>query len=63
MMNNIKSYEAIAREAEYCVQCAFCCDNQWYWFNDGLEEICKGYYQTEDSCWKACCVENNLLPG
>lgn len=57
----LKSYEAVARGCGYDVDCALCTTDYWYWYNDDLERICKGYYNTQEEAWKACCVENGLV--
>lgn len=62
-MNNIKSYEAIAREAGYVVTTSMFDENKWWWYDDAtISGICQeGYCDSEAEAWKAACIENGLV--
>lgn len=55
-MNNIKSYEAIAREAGFRLRHA---TSGYYWVFRCRASA--SFYNTQEEAWKACCEENSLL--
>lgn len=59
-MTNI-NYETIARAWGYSVTESQVLEGRYYWSN-GSDIQCR-YSESIASCYKACCVENNLIEG
>lgn len=56
-MNNIKTYEAIAREAGYGVL-KYAHHELFFWVS--YDDRSENNYGSAQEAWKACCVENEL---
>jgi hypothetical protein len=57
IVDSIKSYESIAREAGFgVIQHGF---NAFYWAGNEREQSV--YEETQEEAWKACCVDNKLV--